>query len=210
MKRIHPKAEKFRLVISKYVPENSIDYVVHLWLQKPFHFKVTKARESKHGDYQFNPKDRSHAITLNGSLNPFLFLITYIHEVAHQRNFMQYGRRVMPHGESWKDHFKLLIKPLMNTDNFPPDILSCLRTHMENPKASSDTDIILTRVLKRYDKRSNGKTIYLESIRPGEKFLLSGKVYKKLETKRTRALCREVGSGREYLIPELEYIERYH
>lgn len=210
MRSIHPKAEKFRLVIGKYVPENSIDYVVRLWLQTPFHFKITQTRQSKHGDYQFNPKDRSHSITLNGSLNPYMFLITYIHEVAHLRNYIKHGRRVTPHGQYWKDHFRVLIRPVLNEYNFPPDILIRLRAHMEDPKASSDTDAMLTRVLKRYDKRSNGKTLYLESIRPGEKFILSGKVYKKLASRRTRALCREMGSGRDYLIPELSYIERYH
>ena len=208
MKTIHPKAEKFRMVISKYVPENSVEYVVRLWLQKPFNFKITQARQTKHGDYQFNPRDRSHSITLNGSLNPYLFLITYIHEVAHLRNFIQYGRRVTPHGPYWKEYFKILIRPVMNEYNFPPDILIPLKEHMINPKASSDADNMLTRALHRYDRRNNGN-IYLESIRPGEKFILSGKVYKKIQTKRTRALCREIHSGKEYLIPELLNIERF-
>ncbi len=198
------------MVIGKYIPENSVEYALKLWLYKPFHFKITQSRQSKHGDYQFNPRDRSHSITLNGSLNPYLFLITYIHEVAHLRNFMKHGRRVTPHGPYWKEYFKILIRPVLNEDHFPPDILAQLKIHMENPKASSDTDVALTRILRRYDKKSNGKSIALESIRPGEKFVLSGKIYKKLESKRTRALCREMGSGRDYLIPELINIERYH
>ena len=101
-----------------------------------------------------------------------------------------------------------MIRPVMNEYNFPPDVLIHLRKHMENPKASSDADNMLTRVLHRYDRRTNGN-IYLESIRPGEKFILSGKIYKKIETKRTRALCRELHSGKEYLIPELLNIERF-
>ena len=205
---MHPKAEKFRSVISKYIPESSVEYVLHLWLQTPFHFRVTQARQSKHGDYEYNPKKHSHTITLNGSLNPYLFLITFIHEVAHLRNYEQHGQRVAPHGQCWKSNFQQLMDPVLNEYHFPPELLARLRQHMENPKATSDSDFELTRILRHYDKKINGRSSILESIRPGEKFILGGKVYRKIVSKRTRALCKEMGSGKEYYISEISYIEK--
>lgn len=147
-------------------------------------------------------------ITVNGSLNPYLFLITFIHEVAHQRNIIANGMRVAPHGKLWKGIFRSIMGPVMNEQHFPPDILQKLRQHMENPRASSDTDLDLTRSLMKYNRRNHSGVIYLESIKPGERFIFEGRVYKKVAHKRTRALCRDVRTGREYLIPELSDIRR--
>jgi hypothetical protein len=207
---MHPKAEKFRAVISKYIPENSVEYVLQLWIRHPFHFTVTKTRQSKHGDFYYDPKDGSNTITVNGSLNPYMFLITFIHEIAHYHNYMQYGFRVSPHGRFWKSHFAALLKPLMNENHFPPDILQELKIHMRNPKASSDSDLNLTRILHRYNRGFNPDKKYLESVLPGEKFLFQGRIYLKIENKRTRALCRDVRSGREFLIPGLSSIDMIH
>jgi len=207
---MHPKAEKFRSVVSKYIPSNAVDYVLQLWMQHPFHFTVTKTRQSKHGDFYYNPLNKSNTITVNGSLNPYMFLITFIHEIAHYHNYMQNGFRVSPHGKFWKAHFQLLLKPLMNEEHFPPDILYQLKIHMRNAKASSDADQNLTRILHSYNKGFNAEIIYLESLKPGEKFKLQGRVYIKIENKRTRALCRDVRLGREFLIPLLSNIEIIH
>jgi SprT protein len=204
---MHPKAEKFRTVISKYIPARSVEYVFQLWMRHPFHFTVTKSRQSKHGDFYYDPRDGSNTITVNGSLNSYMFLITFIHEIAHYHNYMQNGFRVSPHGRFWKAHFQSLLKPLMNETHFPSDILHQLKIHMHNPKASSDSDQDLTRVLHRYNRGFNPDIKYLESVRPGEKFIFQGRIYLKIENKRTRALCRDIRSGREFLIPGLSNIE---
>ena len=78
---------------------------------------------------------------------------------------------------------------------------------MENPRASSDTDVELTRLLLKYNKNNNPNLKYLESVQPGEKFVFEGRIYKKIAHKRTRALCRDIRTGREYLIPELTGIK---
>jgi hypothetical protein len=205
---MHPKEEIFRSVISKYVHGKSVDYAYQLWATNPFHFKVTRTRKAKHGDYQYNSRVKAHMITINGSLNPYLFLITFIHEVAHQRNIIANGMRVAPHGKLWKGIFRSIMGPVMNEQHFPPDILQKLRKHMENPRASSDTDLGLTRVLLGYNKEYRPGVLYLESLKPGERFVFEGKVYKKIAHKRTRALCRETGTGREFLIPELTSIKK--
>ena len=43
---------------------------------------VTKQRLTKHGDFRFHP-NKKPIITVNNSLNPYRFLITLLHELAH-------------------------------------------------------------------------------------------------------------------------------
>jgi hypothetical protein len=200
---MHHALEKFSLVISKYVPEPSMNYCLSLWVEHPFHFKVTKRRQTKHGDYLYNPKNHSHSITINGNLNPYDFLITYIHEVAHQRNQLKHGPRIPPHGSLWKMEFTTLMGPLLIPDIFPPDLLIPLKRHMLNPKATLHADASLTKTLKKYNGHQEEGKVYLEEIKTGHNFLFNQRVYKKLEVRRTRALCRDTLSGRKYFIPEL-------
>jgi hypothetical protein len=60
-----------------------------------------------------NPSRRER-ITVNVNLNPYNFLVTYLHEVAHLEVYRQYKRRQPPHGKAWKTHFRLLLIPVMS------------------------------------------------------------------------------------------------
>ena len=94
--------EKFRELIRKYVPEKSVNYCVDTWVSNPFSFKVTRKRTSKIGDYRFNPKSGNHEITVNGNLNKYAFLMTFLHEVAHLIQQVKHQNNKPPHGRVWK------------------------------------------------------------------------------------------------------------
>lgn len=186
-------------ILSRKVPLEATAYCVQLWEQNPFHFKMAKDRSSKLGDFRFDPRDQSLKVTVNANLNPYQFLITYIHEVAHRYAFNP-KKRLKPHGIEWKMQFQKLMLPMLNTDVFPDDVLRVLARHMKNPKASTAADPKLVEVLARYseneESRATLKGTALNSI-----FNFRGKAYRKLEEKRTRALCEELNTGRRYLIP---------
>ena len=80
------KKEKYRMVLSKYLPANFIEIVVELLVKHPVKFRVAKPRKTKLGDFRAN-RDGLHQITVNGDLNPYSFLITTIHEFAHLVTF---------------------------------------------------------------------------------------------------------------------------
>jgi hypothetical protein len=199
--------KEFEKIISRYVPEKAIGYCTHLWDQYRFNFKVSRTRRSKLGDYKFNPADKNHYITVNGSLNEYAFLITYIHEVAHLVHHVQKGRNNPPHGPAWKSAFRELMSPMLNIEIFPVDIYKVLAKHMLNPKASSQSDIKLVRVLAAYDKKALG-TLTLDKISSGELFELNNKVFKKIEKKRTRSVCIELNSGKRYLVSEMAPVRK--
>jgi hypothetical protein len=144
--------ERFQEIISKYVPKNAISYCTKTWKQYPFSFKVTKQRRSKVGDYKFNKLTGNHEISVNGNLNPYAFLITYLHEVAHLHHNKKNGNNHLPHGRIWKQIYRELMKPVLLDIIFPPDILQQLVMHMKNPKASSQSDPALAKLLRKYDQ----------------------------------------------------------
>jgi hypothetical protein len=191
---------KIYSILQAHLPATALPYCFQLWQQTPFQLKITRTRQTKVGDFTSRRSIAHPRITLNHDLNPYLFLITYVHEVAHLRVHLQYGNRVDPHGEEWKTGFKVLLQPMLRPDIFTADILNELSRHMINPKASSFADTDLTKVLRRYDKDA-GQYATLSDIPEGSIFRFQGRYFKKGKIRRTRVLCHEVKSKRHYLVP---------
>lgn len=197
-----------REVFEKFVPSLAVSYCNKLYEQLGFEFKIKKARQTKLGDYRFNPKSERHTITINNDLNPFAFLVTYLHEVAHLIAFKQYGRRIQPHGKEWKQCFQKVSEPMLNSDIFHTSVLIALKKYFQNPKASSCSDPILYQILKQFDEPSD--KVLLKNISVGRIFEFNKKVFIKLEKKRTRSVCEEVKTKRKYLISELAEVITLH
>ncbi|MEX2231905.1 MAG: transcription elongation protein SprT [Cyclobacteriaceae bacterium] len=193
-------SEKIFSILREHIPAHALQYCYQLWLQTPFQLKITRTRQTKVGDFTSKRTLGHPRITLNNELNPFLFLITYIHEVAHLRVHLQYGNPVDPHGDEWKTTFQTLMHPMLNQYVFAADIFLELQKHMTNPKASSFADSILTKVLRRYDKDA-GLYATLSDIPEGSVFRFQGRYFKKGKIRRTRVLCHEVKTKRHYLVP---------
>ena len=194
------KIDVFALLEQKIHP-NSVHYCWDLWHEDPFHFIVTRSRMSKLGDYRYRTDQKMQQITINHDLNPYQFLITYVHEVAHHRAFRRYGRSIKPHGIEWKMTFRQLMSPMLTDLVFPKDILLPLKRYMINPKASTGADIFLSREIRKYDlKDTNHVVTYLSDIKLGDQFTLKGRQFRKESIRRTRILCLELNTGRKYLI----------
>ncbi len=185
--------------LSSHLPEATVDYCLSLWSKYPFELKLTKRRFSKVGDFCAQ-RGKSPLITLNNDLNPYLFLLTYIHEVAHLFAHKKYGSRIAPHGSEWKGEFRSLMVPLLKESSFPPEILHELHRHMTDPKASSFADTALTNSLRRYDPE-HVNSVQLSEVAEGSVFKLQGKYFKKGKLRRTRVVCKEMKTKRLYLVP---------
>ncbi|MBA4054173.1 MAG: transcription elongation protein SprT [Marivirga sp.] len=192
-------SDKVFTILQSHVPPSSLEYCLTLWKESPFELKITKSRQTKVGDFTSRRTKLHPRITLNNDLNPFLFLVTYVHEVAHLRVYLQFGNRVDPHGEKWKTTFTDLMVPLLWESVFPEEILHELRRHMINPKASSFADTDLTQAFRKFDKNSN--QMVLSDVPEGSIFRLQGRYFKKGKLRRTRVLCRELQSKKDYLVP---------
>lgn len=188
----------------RHLPESAVPYCLQLWEESPFHFFVKKPRNTKLGDFRFRRDQSIQTITLNADLNPYQFLLTLIHEIAHLRAFAQYGTAHAPHGPEWKTKFKQLLEPVMNESTFPRDILVPLKLHMRNPSASSARDLFLMKEMSKYEVApTQVNTYFLSDLAPQTHFELAGRKFKKGETRRTRILCEELGTGKKYLVSRL-------
>lgn len=205
--KLVPDQDKMYKLLAKAIPGNAVDYCYEIWLNFPFHFKITKDRRSKLGDYRYFHQSESHSITVNKGLNPYAFLITLMHEVAHRITMQEYGKRVKPHGKEWKQTYRSLLQPLLRENIFPKDILISLMKHTHQPKASSCADPVLYQVLKKYDVNNLSNRTFLHEIEVGKKFIFRDKTYIKEVTKRTRALCKDLATGKKWLIPLVMEVE---
>ena len=164
--------------------------------------RIKNPRLTKLGDYRPPTSESSHRISINRDLNPFAFLITFMHEVAHLVNFEKSGPRVPPHGIEWKREFQIVSSPIIQQNLLPNDVHSALNRYLKNPKASSCTDANLVRTLRNYD--ASKEHLLVEEIPTNEMFeTQDGRRFIKLKKMRTRFRCQEVKTGKIYLVPGL-------
>ncbi|RYC68629.1 MULTISPECIES: sprT domain-containing protein [Spirosoma] len=171
--------------------------------QYGFAFRVTKPRRTKLGDFRRWPDGRMQ-ITVNANLNPYAFLITYVHEVAHAVVSQTHKRRVVPHGTAWQQAFQRLMQPFLHQAVFPADVLLPLQQYMSRPAATTYASPVLMAALRRYDQPapsgSAPNTRLLRDVPEGSLFLFAKKTYQRGTMRRTRVVCKELSSGRSYAI----------
>jgi hypothetical protein len=203
-----PKINKRQKVINsfkKFLPEGFEDYVVDLFFEHSIHFKIVPPRKTKLGDFRIGPDIPKPLITVNGDLNPYSFLITTLHEFAHLHTYLKYGMRVAPHGEEWKNCYRKLLLPIIDSKKLPNDIEKVLMNSLISTKASSCTDIHLSRVLQKYDQKQEGIEI-LERLPKNTTFVLNGKHFIKGDLRRKKFLCEEVSSRKMFLVNALAQV----
>jgi len=194
--------EQLQTILAKYLPPGSEEYATELMLRYKIQLKIKKPRLSKLGDYRPPKPGEAHRISLNKDLNPFAFLVTFLHEVAHLVNYEQFRGKVAPHGSEWKSQFQQISVPVFQKEILPTDVYLALLNYLKNPKASSCTDANLVKTLRRYD--INNPWILVEQIGVGLLFeTQDGRQFRKLERMRTRFRCKEESTGKIYLVPGL-------
>jgi predicted SprT family Zn-dependent metalloprotease len=203
-----PKKEVPVLYLSRYLPAGTEALVMHYLEHYRVHLTITKKRQTLLGDYRHPVPGRSHRISVNGNLNPYAFLITLLHELAHLITFEQFGPRVSAHGAQWKKCYGVLLAELLSQVALPDELQVELKRSLKNPAASSCAEESLMRVLKKYDTPKAGSFL-LEQLQQGESFKIAdGRVFVKGEKLRKRYKCLEQRSGALYLFSPIYEVER--
>jgi hypothetical protein len=199
------KRALFEEKLSKFLPEQGLKQVIDLIFEHKIRFKITQSRKSKFGDYRYDLRDKSEQISVNGDLNPYAFYFTTIHEFAHLLAYKTYGRQIAPHGEEWKHTFSLLLLKGEVLFWFPIELRPIVKKYMANPKASSASDHDLYLALRNYDPQTahTTNTVYLRYLSHGQVFAMEDKKFVIIEKRRTRFLCKELSTHREYLVSGL-------
>lgn len=197
-------------VLTHYLPPDAAP-LIGRWIDYfKCEFKISRARGSKFGDYRPPHSGKGHRISVNFDLNPYAFLVTTVHEFAHLHTWNEHQHKAKPHGAEWKNNFKKMMQPFFEKDIFPADVKYAIATYLDNPAASSCSDLSLYRALRKYDT-SKEQVITVEKLPVKAVFKLKdGRVFRKGEKLRKRFKCVEVNSKRIYLfspVAEVEHVE---
>lgn len=193
-----PKQEAPLDYLRRFIPEAAVLKVLEYLHRYHVHLTITQERKTVLGDYRHATQYKTHRISVNGNLNPYAFLITLVHELAHLVTFTQYGNRVQAHGKEWKTLYAGLLAEFLQSPVFPADIQQALRESLHDLPASSCADEGLMRVLRKYD-RQNGMVL-VEELSEGQLFDIGeGRIFKKGKKLRKRYQCLELKTGKLYL-----------
>lgn len=191
--------------LKSYIPTQAHHLVSQLLEDDHLKILIKNERKTRHGDYR-KLKNGTHQITINANLNPYRFLITLLHEIAHYECYKNYGYNIKPHGKAWKTTFQHIMLPFINPNIFPESLLPILANHFKSPKASSDTDESLSLALKAFDA-PNEKT-YIFEVKDGATFTISnGTSFRKIKKRRKRYECQALDTGRLYAFSPLAEVE---
>ena len=190
--------EQYKQVLKKYLPAGTEDIIVG-WLQRyRIHLHVSRSRVTKLGDFRPPLNGEPNRITINYNLNPYSFLITLVHEIAHVEVWLNYKNRVKPHGREWKKLFGQKLDELLDACQVPGDIEKAMRLHAKRPLASSGADLALARVLKKYDDEQG---LTLEELPANALFSIhNGKKFKKLDKGTKRYRCLRLDNKKIYMV----------
>ncbi|MVN92505.1 SprT-like domain-containing protein [Mucilaginibacter aquatilis] len=194
-------------VLEKYLPAGAAPLVAR-WIDYfKCEFKISRNRNSKFGDYRPPFQGKGHRISVNHNLNPYAFLVTTVHEFAHLHTWNQHKNLIKPHGNEWKANFKKMMQPFFEQQVFPPDVTFAITAYLNNPAASSCSDLNLYRTLRKYDNNATAVTT-VEKIPLKAVFKIKdGRIFRKEEQLRKRFRCTEISTKRIYLFSPVAEVE---
>lgn len=185
--------------LKPFLPEGGLETVM-AWLDGyPVTIRITRNRRTKLGDYRPPVKDPMHRISVNGTLNPYEFLITLTHEIAHMIVWGKYNRRVRPHGKAWKSQYSSMLAILLEKSIFPVEMQAMVSKQVSHPKANSHGHSDLVRMLQENSPGHTG--VFLEDLPYGALFSLpGGRKFRKHEKLRKWYRCTSQDNNRVYRI----------
>lgn len=197
----------FQKNLAKYIGESAAIFIERETRGLVFHLKVTKARETKYGDYMESFAGKKQRITVNGNLDIYSFLITLLHELAHLKAFQDFGKKIKPHGIEWKKTFSNYLVLAIQNELFPKSIAEAIHYYYV-----IRYDYSLNSRSKIVDRINNHFNISIPKRLDGTPInscvsLKMGMTVKIIEKRRSRYLCKDLSNNKMYLIHKEAEIE---
>jgi hypothetical protein len=185
--------------LKRYLPEASLPVVMGWLRDYDVLVKISGRRASKLGDYRPPAAVPYHRISVNRDLQPYEFLITLTHEIAHMMAWEKYHGRLKPHGKRWQDQYASLLRELTGKGIFPADLEPLIADHLARPGSYSKGNLVLARALHARNAPSN--LILLEDLPENSRFQLpDGRQFVKQQRLRKWFRCQHVANGRTYRV----------
>ena len=157
--------------ITPHMPDGWQVAVQAMLAANPILVQVVRHRKTKHGDHLVTGAREFSIITVNASGNPWQFVLTLLHEIAHAEVAHQTRHRVAPHGKEWKLAFRELLEAHHHL--FPPGLANPVMDYARNPLYSADSHGALAAALRRHDTLDLRPTV--QELALGQWFSLDDK-----------------------------------
>ncbi len=198
--------------LKPYLPEGTAQHVAALLAPYNLKLTLTKPRKTKKGDYRPPAKGHAslHQISINRDLNPYAFLVTLLHELAHLQTHERYHiGNIKPHGPEWKACFRALLRPFWDQKCFPEPVKEALTEYLKNPSAATCTAPALTKALRAYDAKH--EEVFVSDV-PFQAYFYwqETRLFQRLKKQRTRYEALEVHTGRYYRIHQHALVKPYN
>ena len=203
--------ERYRRILANHLPPQAVEVVYDYLDRHRVHFHITRSRSSKLGDYRWPQGEHNyHEISVNGDLNPYLFFLVFLHEAAHLETHLKYKLRTptseirpfMPHGHEWQAEYAALLDS--HAALFPPEVQPLLKRYARRIPLNRALLRQIEELLHRYDPDYSAEEhLTLDDLPAGSRFRLKSKpdiCFESLERRRTRWLCRDLATGRQYTV----------
>lgn len=199
------RVRRYKETLGRYLPQGTVEPLfVFLTQTNSVRLHITRERRTKLGDYRWpQPGHAFHEISVNGDLNPYLFLWVLLHEMAHLNTHKRYRNGVQAHGHEWQEQYALLLREYLH--HFPAEVQGEIGRLTARIPLNRSLNRSIEASLKRYDPGYNAAEALpmLAELPLGTTFSLEGKpemVFRSLEKRRTRFRCVEVHTNREFLV----------
>ena len=196
-------AKSFYQNLVPYLGEEAALFIDNQTKGLKFHLKVSKPRDSKFGDYFPSVKNKPQRITVNGNLDKYSFLITFLHELAHLIIQEKIKHKCNPHGNEWKAEFTKLLNLAVNNELFPDKIsLLIKKLYIEKQRFTHTSRVKILNAI--YKELNIQIPVRLENISINSIVVLpNGMKIIKLNQQRTRCLCRDLNNNKLYFVNNL-------
>lgn len=201
--------------MGNHLPPEAVEWVYGYLERHKVHFHITRGRRSKLGDYRWpQPRHPFHEISVNGDLPKGLFLWVLLHEVAHLETHLRYdcgGRpSVAAHGHEWQAEYARLLSDRLHL--FPPEARPLIARYASRIPLARSLGVAIEDALRREGIPAGApEPLRLDGLGPGQRFRLKSNpslTFVSVERRRTRWLCREVSTGRDYSVSGHAEVER--
>lgn len=142
-------------VLQSLIPEGALP-LIHQWSEQyRVTYFVVAPRKTKLGDHRHDSSRKISIITLNQDSNPYRFLVTLVHELAHAKVRFESAVPVAPHGKEWKAAVSAMMFEMKDCGVFPYDVEVAIERHFSSPKYTDTIDPVFARILDQYGKGSS-------------------------------------------------------
>lgn len=199
-------------VLQNYLPAGTAQSVLEKLRAGGIQLHIKPKRNTKLGDFRPATRTKPARISINHDLNPYEFLFTLLHELAHHEAFVRYGRRHKPHGPEWKGIFAQLVKPYLNQKVFPPELEQGIIRHFARNGKTDNSDPDLRALFKKFDpprEHDDGPKLPTVDMLPlNSRFAIpDGRIFIKLGLRRKRFSCYCYTDKRMYVFgPKVQVI----